>query len=227
MISVKGHKLHISLDIAIPLPYKYRGGGVAVFRINKGQPEVLLGLRANNPGKGKWSFPGGGAEGAEKLTSAGIREFKEETGVQLYSRYITRMGILQIKKLLFEWNTVIIESTQNINLSQKSDLKWGEFISLKWVPISELDNYKLHRWVRDAVNFYLSGKMKIHNPKKPINPQLSSIPKDEKTNSKSGVNCLFDIAEMVLTKIDLDGIKYFQSAYQSSKSTAQEALYGV
>jgi hypothetical protein len=48
-ISVTEKKLHISLTI--PLPYQYRGGGMAVFR-NSVQPEVLLGLRANNPGQG-------------------------------------------------------------------------------------------------------------------------------------------------------------------------------
>ena len=63
---------------------------MAVFRIKNNQPEVLLGLRANNPGRGLWSFPGGAAEGKEKLSTAALREFKEETGVQLYGRYITR-----------------------------------------------------------------------------------------------------------------------------------------
>jgi 8-oxo-dGTP pyrophosphatase MutT (NUDIX family) len=226
MVSIQNNKLCVSFSI--PIPSKYRGGGVAVFRSNNGHPEVLLGLRANNPGRGLWSFPGGGAEGSEKLTSAGIREFKEETGVQLYGRYITRTGIFKIKMFLFEWDTVIIESTQNIDLSQKPNPKYGEFISIRWIPISELENYKLHRWVKNVVTYYQSDKMKKYNPKKPSNLPLLPAPKTKETREK-GVNYLFDVAEMVLTKVDRDGTKYFKPRYAlSGKSQAiQEALYGV
>jgi 8-oxo-dGTP pyrophosphatase MutT (NUDIX family) len=156
---------------------------VAVFRINNGLPEVLLGLRANNPGKGLWTFPGGGAEDKERLSTAAIREFREETGVQLYRRYITRAGLFQIKNPFFEWNTLIIESNQSINPDKRFSKKikhgeyrrlpeqycGGEFLSLRWVPIQELDNLKLHCWVKDVINFYMSGKMipyKATPPKK-------------------------------------------------------------
>jgi 8-oxo-dGTP pyrophosphatase MutT (NUDIX family) len=169
-ITISGHSLRINLTM--PLLHKYRGGVVAVFRTNSDQPEVLLGLRANNPGGGLWTFPGGGAEGKETLSTAAVREFREETGVQLYGRYITRTGLFQIKLLFFKWNTLIIESTQDIDLDKR---RWsykekdkegreqyygGEFISMRWVPLSEIGNLKLHRWVSDVVDFYTSDKMK-------------------------------------------------------------------
>jgi 8-oxo-dGTP pyrophosphatase MutT (NUDIX family) len=170
-ISVANHNLHISLTIL--LLHRYRGSGVAVFRINNGQPEVLLGLRANNPGRGTWSFPGGRAEGEERLISAAVREFGEETGVQLYRRYITKTGIFHIKNGFFEWNTFIIESTQDIPGKNSFMKRWtsgcvdndGEFLSLRWVSVSEIGGYKLHRWVKDVINFYLSGKMTSYTPK--------------------------------------------------------------
>jgi 8-oxo-dGTP pyrophosphatase MutT (NUDIX family) len=241
-IKVQRHKIHINL--AIPLPYKYRGGGAAVFRINNGRSEVLLGLRANNPGRGLWTFPGGRAEYKEKLPAAAIREFREETGIQLYGRYITRTGLFQIKSSFFEWNTLIIESTQSINPDKRFSKKikpgeyqnlpeqypGGEFLSLRWVPLSELDNFKLHRWVKDVINFYTDGKMKPYKANPPKG-EVKTLPVSKKANSArtarriSGESLLFDMAETILTKAGRDGTKYFQPLYRvkNKYSVIQEA----
>jgi 8-oxo-dGTP pyrophosphatase MutT (NUDIX family) len=226
-ISVSGHKLRISL--AIPLPYKYRGGGVAVFRISRGRPEVLLGLRANNPGQGTWSFPGGGAERKERLMTAAVREFKEETGIQLYRRYITKTGTFQIRSLFFEWITIIIESTQDIAIGKVFKNSWtsggeyggGEFLSLRWVPVANIGDYKLHCWVKNVIDFYLSEKMEPYTPK-PSKNELKAAPVPKRKNRvktvrrETGECLLFDMAEMVLTRVDRDGTKYFQPKYQTS-----------
>jgi 8-oxo-dGTP pyrophosphatase MutT (NUDIX family) len=214
------------------LPHKYRGGGVAVFRLNKGQPDVLLGLRANNPGKGLWTFPGGGAEGRERLSTAAVREFREETGVQLYGRYITKTGLFSIKNIFFEWNTLIIESTQNIAIKNS---KGGEFLSLRWVPVSGLANYKLYRWVKNVVDFYLGGKMKAYTAKPPKNEKgILSKPRQvnraKTIQRESGESLLLDMAEMVLTRIGRDGTKYYQPNYQTGRkkfSTVQSPRYGT
>jgi len=233
-ITISGHKLHIT----IPLPYKYRGGGVAVFRINKGSPEVLLGLRAINPGKGLWTFPGGGAEGRENLTAAAVRE---ETGVQLLGRYITKTGVFSIRNFFFEWNTFIIESTQTMftgNAFKKDDreriLAGGEFVSLQWVPLSEIGRYKLHRWVAEVVDFYLSGKMKPYKATPPKRKACASRQSKQagatsSPRKETGESLLFDMAEMVLTKVGRDGTRYFRPAYQvkDGYSKIQEAKYGV
>jgi 8-oxo-dGTP pyrophosphatase MutT (NUDIX family) len=101
--------------------------------------------------------------------STAVREFREETGIQLYRRYITKIGIFHIKKWLFEWDTIIIESTQDISIKKE----WvsgqvaygGEFLSLRWIPISEMGNYKLHLWVKDVIDLYQSEKMVSYTPK--------------------------------------------------------------
>jgi 8-oxo-dGTP pyrophosphatase MutT (NUDIX family) len=242
---IQGRKIHINLTI--PLPYKYRGGGAAVFRIKNGRSEVLLGLRANNPGKGLWTFPGGGAEGYEKLSTAAVREFREETGVQLYGRYITHTGLFQIRKPFFEWNTLIIESTQNINIEKRRNLKIkkdkygtpygiqkepcydGEFLVMRWVPVSEAGNLRLHRWVKGVLDFYTSGKMKPYKAEPPGDlppPVKGSRPKT--IRRESGESLLFNMAEMVLTKVSRDGTKYYQRKYQTIEKKVpaiQEALY--
>jgi 8-oxo-dGTP pyrophosphatase MutT (NUDIX family) len=230
--------------LAIPLPYKYRGGGVAVFRKNNGKTEVLLGLRRNNPGKGKWSFPGGEAEGKEKLITAGTREFREETGVQLLGRYITKAGVYRIESFLFDWETQVIETTQNIDpkaagfrsLSGKDGKIYdGEFTKLEWVAIESLDTMRLHRWVREAADVYLSGQMKPYKAKDPkeraVYPaRTNRISRVKNVPSESGASLLFDMSEMVLTKVGRDGTKYFQPKYQVSGKKApviQEAMYGI
>jgi 8-oxo-dGTP diphosphatase len=53
-------------------------GGVAM----RGD-EVLLIRRANEPGAGQWSVPGGRVEFGEDLREALVREFLEETGLEV------------------------------------------------------------------------------------------------------------------------------------------------
>lgn len=53
--------------------------GVGAVIICKGQ--ILLEKRKNDPGRGKWSVPGGLVELGEKCGQAVVREVKEETGL--------------------------------------------------------------------------------------------------------------------------------------------------
>lgn len=207
---------------------------MAAFRKKNGKAEVLLGLRLNNPGKGKWSFPGGGVEGKENLSTTAVREFREEVGVQLLDRYITKIGVYKIHNLLFEWETQIVETTQNIN--PKGVGSWwrtgeaaknygGEFATLEWFALEDLGKLKLHRWVREVVKVYQSNQMKPYTPKPPVKKAvLKPIPAykalqdefDFSYNQKtepSGENILFDIAEMVLMKTASDGTKYYKPRY--------------
>jgi ADP-ribose pyrophosphatase YjhB (NUDIX family) len=249
-IKMQGHKIHINLTI--PLPYKYRGGGAAVFRINNRCSEVLLGLRANNPGSGLWTFPGGGAADGENLSTAAVREFREETGVQLYGRYITRTGLFQIRNPFFEWDTLIIESTQNIDIGKKT-LKVeknkdgtyrgyypgqgqghgyeGEFFLMRWVPVSDTGSLKLHRWVKNVLDFYMSGKMILYEAEPPeASPSPVKVNRSKMVQRVSGESLLFDMAEMVLTKVSRDGTKYFKPKNQicgKKGSAVQEVLYWV
>jgi 8-oxo-dGTP pyrophosphatase MutT (NUDIX family) len=149
---------------------------VAVFHKVGEKTEVLLGLRVNNPGKGKWSFPGGGAEGKENLTATGIREFREETGIQLYRRFITRIGIYKINNCLFEWETQLIETIQNIDLKRtvsrcrsekEAQIYNSEFSTLEWINIEDVGGLSLHRWVKEVITVYQSDAMKIYTPESP------------------------------------------------------------
>ncbi|WP_158885380.1 NUDIX hydrolase [Amycolatopsis anabasis] len=48
-----------------------------------GAGRLLLVQRANEPGRGRWSLPGGRVEGEETDAAAVIRELREETGLEV------------------------------------------------------------------------------------------------------------------------------------------------
>src|SRR5437763_11981549 len=53
----------------------------AVIRDRPGR--ILLVLRANDPGRGLWSLPGGRVEPGETPEQAVVREVREETGLEV------------------------------------------------------------------------------------------------------------------------------------------------
>jgi len=55
------------------------GVGVVVWR----DDSVLLIQRGRSPRKGQWSIPGGMQETGESLRAAGLREVREETGIEI------------------------------------------------------------------------------------------------------------------------------------------------
>ena len=81
------------------------GVGAVVFRGD----DILLIKRGKPPFKGQWSIPGGGLEHGEALTSAVIREVREETGLK-----ITITGLLDVFEALpaetgFATHTIMID----------------------------------------------------------------------------------------------------------------------
>ena len=56
--------------------------GVGAVAIKDGK--ILLMKRAFEPGKGKWSIPGGLVEVGETLSDACAREMEEETGIKIH-----------------------------------------------------------------------------------------------------------------------------------------------
>jgi ADP-ribose pyrophosphatase YjhB (NUDIX family) len=56
---------------------------VAALTVIPWQGGVLLGLRNQNPGKGRWSFPSGFVDRGEPVEEAARRETREETGLEI------------------------------------------------------------------------------------------------------------------------------------------------
>jgi 8-oxo-dGTP diphosphatase len=120
--------------------------GVGAVIVDDGR--ILLEKRKNEPGKGKWSIPGGLVELGETLEQTVIREVKEETGLDAEDPKqvdvvdsITRNEEGQIK-----YHFVIIDYILKVRggvLKASSDAD-----DLRWVPFDEGEEYDLTRSFR-------------------------------------------------------------------------------
>ncbi len=115
------------------------GIGAIIMRDGK----ILLEKRKNDPGKGRWSVPGGVVELGENVTQTVIREVKEETGLDVAEPehidvvdQITRDEGGRIK-----YHFVIIDYLVKLKggmLKAASDAD-----ELEWVSLSEVEKYDL------------------------------------------------------------------------------------
>jgi hypothetical protein len=70
-------------------------------------------------------------------------------------------------------------------------------------------------------------KAKLPKEDRSVAPKPGRASMAERVRKESGESLLFDIAEMVLTKVSRDGTKYYKPRYQASGKNIQEVLYGV
>ena len=120
--------------------------GIGAVIIHEGK--IALIKRGNEPGKGKWTIPGGHVELGETLEQAVIRETKEETGLDVE-------------------NPRLIDVVSNVDLDENGKVKYHYIIidyfvhvkngvaqassdaaELRWVPFDEVENYDLTRSFR-------------------------------------------------------------------------------
>jgi ADP-ribose pyrophosphatase YjhB (NUDIX family) len=98
---------------------------------------VLLGRRAKSPNQGRWVLPGGKIESFESIDAAGIREVREETGLDI--RVVKRLGVDEIIDPPHE-HRLIVFSLANVTsgtLTASSDLTEARFVEVD--ALSELD----------------------------------------------------------------------------------------
>ena len=136
------------------LPYK--GGGVAIFqKMPDGNYAILLGKRTGRREHGKWSIPGGEWKEEDKtLADTAKRECSEEILNErpfqtIEVEYNAKLlGKYNVKMLLFTWTTIIYEIDPMFEAP--TDFCY-EFSELKFIPLSELKNYTLAKFVNAEV----------------------------------------------------------------------------
>ncbi|MEM2263547.1 MAG: NUDIX hydrolase [Candidatus Bathyarchaeia archaeon] len=110
--------------------------------------KILLEKRKGEPGRGKWSVPGGLVELGERTEDAVIREVKEETGLDVADPELIDVvdNIVRDENGEIKWHFVIIDYFVR--------LKGGELraaddaAELRWVPLAEAEKYDLTRTLR-------------------------------------------------------------------------------
>jgi len=130
--------------------------GVGAVLICKGK--ILLEKRKGEPGRGKWSIPGGLVELGERIEETVIREVKEETGLDVD-------------------NPELIDVVDNINVEADGKIKYHFVIvdyfvkfkggtlkaaddaeELKWVAFHEVEKYDLTKTFR---SFFERNRQKL------------------------------------------------------------------
>lgn len=115
--------------------------GVGAIVLNQGR--MLLEKRKNEPGKGKWSIPGGVVELGEDLLQSVIREVKEETGLD-----VAVSGLIDVvdsisfdEKDAVKYHFVIIDYLVDVKKGEPEPASDAD--ELRWVPFDEIENYDL------------------------------------------------------------------------------------
>ncbi|MEM3441913.1 MAG: NUDIX hydrolase [Candidatus Bathyarchaeia archaeon] len=121
--------------------------GVGALIIRNG--EILLEKRKNDPGKGKWSIPGGLVELGESLEQSVIREVLEETGLEVENPELIDVvsNIIKDENGEVKYHFVIVDyfvKLKSGKLSASSDAE-----ELRWVPLSEVEKYDLTKTFRE------------------------------------------------------------------------------
>jgi 8-oxo-dGTP diphosphatase len=104
--------------------------------------------RRGEPGKGKWSVPGGLVELGERAEDAVVREVKEETGLDVANPELIDVvdNIVRDENGEVKYHFVIIDYFVR--------LKGGELraaddaAELRWVPLDEAEKYDLTKTFR-------------------------------------------------------------------------------
>jgi len=117
--------------------------GVGAVIIQNGK--LVLVKRGVDPGKGKWSIPGGAVELGEGVRDTAIREAKEECGLDIELVGDTPIdaidNIIEGEKRRLQYHYILLQflaRPKGGTLKPTSDVT-----EVRWVPIEEVEKYDL------------------------------------------------------------------------------------
>jgi mutator protein MutT len=109
------------------------GPQIAVGAIVIDDGRLLMVQRANDPGKGLWSLPGGRVEHGEFIADAVARELFEETGLTVGVGELA--GILEVPGDLH----YVILDYHAVLTSDATEVRAGDDVGdVRWVPLNEV-----------------------------------------------------------------------------------------
>lgn len=130
--------------------------GIGIVIVKDGQ--MVLIKRGNEPGRGKWSIPGGLVELGEHITQTVIREAKEETCLDVTNP--TLIDVVDTVDLdpdgKVKYQYVIVDYLVKVvggEIAAASDAE-----ELRWVPFSEVESYVLTSSFRE---FFRNNREKL------------------------------------------------------------------
>ena len=123
--------------------------GVGALMVCDGK--LLLEKRKNEPGRGKWSIPGGLVELGETVEQTVIREVKEETGLEVGAPEHVDVvdNVDRDERGVIKYHFVIVDYFVKLKggkLEAASDAE-----ELRWVALDEVEKYDLTKTFRAFV----------------------------------------------------------------------------
>lgn len=110
--------------------------------------KILLEKRKGEPGRGKWSVPGGLVELGESVETAVIREVKEETGLETAEPQLIDVmdNIVYDENGEVKYHFVIVDYFLKVKGGELKAADDAE--ELKWVPLNTVEKYDLTKTFR-------------------------------------------------------------------------------
>ncbi len=120
--------------------------GVGVVILCNGK--ILLEKRKGEPGKGKWSVPGGLVELGESVENAVMREVKEETGLEVDSPKLIDVvdNIIRDENGEVKYHFVILDYFVKLKGGELEAADDAE--ELEWVALDDVEKYDLTKTFR-------------------------------------------------------------------------------
>jgi len=121
------------------------GVGAVIVRNGK----MLLAKRGSEPGKNKWSIPGGLVELGETAKETAVREVKEETNLDVEVRSLIDVvdNIETDVRGRLRYHFVIIDFLANVKGGR---LKAGsDIVEARWVPLTRVEQYDLTKTFKE------------------------------------------------------------------------------
>lgn len=124
--------------------------------------EILMIERSDN---GNWALPGGAVDLGESMSQAGVRETKEETGIDC--EILDVLGIYTDPKhiILYTSNG---EARQEFSILLRGRATGGtptpssESTRVRWIPQTDLDSLQMNSSMRRRIAHYLEPGTKLY-----------------------------------------------------------------
>jgi mutator protein MutT len=120
--------------------------------------KILLEKRKNEPGKGKWSIPGGLVDLGESVEQTVIREVREETGLEVEKpEHIDVVdNVVRDDNGEIKYHFVIIDYFVKLKGGTLKAMSDAE--ELRWVTFDEVEKYDLTKTFRE---FFQRNRQKL------------------------------------------------------------------
>jgi ADP-ribose pyrophosphatase YjhB (NUDIX family) len=120
--------------------------------------EILLEKRGNEPGKGKWSIPGGIIELGEEAVQTVVREVREETNLMVEKPELMDVvdNVERDENGKVKYHFVIIDYF--LRLSGGRAKASSDAAELRWVRLEDVESYVLTRSFRE---FFIRNREKL------------------------------------------------------------------